>query len=216
MTKKLVSCILVVCMLLSMLPTMAWAEPVATDSNLDEPVASGTDLPKGTLDIANGSILITDTGYAQGIHKYTAGSGFSIVDGDENPVTETDYTGEITIIGENVATSEASRYVIMVEGAGQTITLNNVTSNNNDADSGSRVPAFLLLSGNATLKLKGINELVGTPQTPAVQINKDATLTITGPGTLNAITKNNASAIGAPRYNNFAPNLANGKVDNVY
>lgn len=221
MTKKLISCILVVCMLLSMLPTMAWAEPVATGSDLDEPVASGTDLPTGTLDISKGSIIITDTGYTQGTHKFTDRAGYSIVDDEGNPVTETAYTGEITIIGENVATSEASRYVIMVEGAGQTITLNNVTSKNNDADSGSKVPAFVLMSGTATLKLEGTNVLVGTPQSPAVQINKDATLTITatGTGSLDASTSNNTAAIGAPRggnaYNEFSINSA-GRRDNTY
>ena len=179
----------------------------------------------GKLDIAYGSIIITETGYAQGIHKFTDRSGYSLVDEEGNAVEEIPYTGEITISGTNIATDAESRYVIMVEGKATeptgsetplTITLDDVRMENNDADSGSRVPAFLLMSGYATLDLEDDNVLVGTPQAPAVQINKDATLTIDGDGSLDASTTNNTSGIGAPKLNEFAINPTTGRKDNAY
>lgn len=216
MTKKLVSCILVVCMLLTMLPTMAWAtEPVvASGTDLDDPVASGTDLPKGTLDISDGSILITDTGYAQGIHKHSNAKGYYIVDSENADVTETPYTGEITITNSNTATSADNGYVIIVEGNGQTITLNGVTIDNTSA--ASNLPAFVLLSGNATLNLEGTNILKGANCAPAVQINKAATLTINGDGILDAVGNNQTPAIGAARSGDFAINPDTNKKDNDY
>lgn len=219
MTKKLVSCILVVCMLLSMLPTMAWAtEPVvASSTDLDDPVASGTDLPKGTLDIANGSILITDTGYTQGIHKYKARSGFYIVDGNENPVTETPYTGGITIKGTSIENHDDVRCVIILEGtAKKTITLNGVTIDNGEDKDGTYMPAFVLMQGTADLVLVGDNNLTGADQAPAVQINKNATLTIKGTGSLVATGRNQAAGIGVPRDKSFAIDPTSKTVSNEY
>ena len=177
----------------------------------------------GKLDIAYGSIIITETGYAQGIHKFTDRSGYSVVDEEGNAVEEIPYTGEITLSGTNIATAADSKHVIIVEGKAAaptgnetplTITLDDVCIDNTSA--GNYIPAFVLMSGYATLDLEGENVLVGAPQAPAVQINKDATLTIDGDGSLDARSSNHTAGIGVPRNNAFAINPNNGRKDNAY
>lgn len=181
MKKKLVSCILVVCMLLTMLPTMAWAtEPVATDSNLT-PVATPSDV---TLNIANGSIVITATGYKQG-----------------DAADETAYTGDYVISQTDAATATA--YTITVDGIadGKTITLAGV-----NIESSTAQISPIRANATVTIQLLGENKIKYTAaQNSALHIAKDATVTLCVPagmqdddGSLTAeVTGRYTSAIGA-------------------
>ena len=131
MKKKLVSYILVVCMLLSMLPTMAWAEDVATSSDV-EPLAE----TPVNLDITNGSIVIDGDGYTQGENE------------------KVPYIGEYIITQTDAATATAN--AITVTGGDPIITLSGVNINGNIITI--EQSATLVLEGeNKVVKTGGTN-----------------------------------------------------------
>ena len=61
MKKRILCCLLMLCMVITMAPAMAWAGEGATETP-----EAGSDTSAVTLNIADGSITITDTGYKQG------------------------------------------------------------------------------------------------------------------------------------------------------
>ncbi|OUN39756.1 hypothetical protein B5G26_14975 [Anaerotignum lactatifermentans] len=170
----------------------------------------------GELDISNGAIIITETGYSQGTLVYTNknGEGYSVQDEKGQTVTETSWENEeqkLTITGtyESSGNGGLDQPIIIMGGAPE-ITLKNVTVK----QSVQSTPGLVLMGGSAALVLEGENTLQGGNYGPGVQINKDAVLTIDGEGTLNAQNSNNAAGIGAPRNNTYAVNLTTGLRDN--
>ena len=171
---------------------------------------SSVDEEENTLDIALGSITVSaGTGENSSQTVYTQGEKTISVDANTT----------VTITGtDEYSANNAVEHYIRIEGGSPTIELKDLTIIQN----GSFTPAIVLMSGTdtanntATLILSGTNTLSGASQAPAVQINKNATLTIQGEGTLNATGTNNVSAIGAPRHNNYAINPTTKKADNSY
>ena len=179
---------------------------------------SSVDEEKNTLDIAFGSITVSaGTGENSSKTVYTQGEKTISVDAD----TTVTITGTYEYSADN-----ADEHYIRIEGGSPTIELKDLTIIHNAGSVGSNDvkhrPAIVLMSGTdsanntATLILSGTNTLSGANQAPAVQINKNATLTIQGDGTLNATGTNNVSAIGAPRNNAYAINPTTKKADNNY
>lgn len=116
MKRRLLTSLLTLVMILSLLPTAVWARDTgsgdpqeAEDTAKLKPQSSGEEgTPRETatskeLDLADGSIVITETGYTQGSAE-----------------SETAYTGEYTISG---TTTENT---ITVTGGDHTIKLNGV------------------------------------------------------------------------------------------
>lgn len=195
MKQRIMAIFLSLCMMIGLLPATA--------------LAAGIE-----LDISQGSIIITDSGYAQGVLHYENGSGYSVQNSEGEPITETTWSGshELTITG--TYESEGSGSVdntIIIMGGDPTITLNDVTVKQSVQDT----PGLVLMGGSATLVLEGENTLQGASNGPGVQINKDAVLTIEGDGTLNATSNGSASGIGASRVNAFAVNPDTGSKDNA-
>ena len=168
---------------------------------------------EGELDIGLGSILITETGYSQGILKFTNGTGFSVVDADGAAVQETNWGKDenhtLTIVGSSISvTSAVATNHIVITGGAPVITLKDVSITMGNGNTG--VPAVALISGTssakniATLVLSGENTLTGGPSAPAVQINKYAALTIQGDGSLTATGKNTNPGIGASSSTTYA------------
>lgn len=186
MRKKIISCILVLCMLLTMMPTMAWAEPVAASgTDLGAPAASPTDV---TLYIDDGSIVITATGYKQG-----------------DAVDETAYTGDYVIT--QTGTDTLANY-IHITGGTHNITINNVNLNGNVDDSDNKKdkgPFFIDGNATVTLTLVGQNSMTGTDKikSAAVEVVSGSALTIKGDGTLIAASGDSECAgIGGSRWRN--------------
>lgn len=189
MKKRLLAAFLSLVMVVSLLPTAA----LATENEAAE------------LDISNGSIIITETGYSQGTLVYDESSGYLVQGEDEQTVTETEW-GDSNTNHALTITGESTSATILIMGGSPIVTLNNLTIN----QSGNRVPGLVLVSGNgsepqntATIVLEGTNTFASKDQVPGVQINKDATLTIRGSGTLYASSTNNTAGIGASRVNNY-------------
>ena len=147
-------------MVITMAPAMAWA-------------GEGED--GVILNIANGSITITDTGYKQG-------TADKVSWGDN-----TDH--ELTIIGNytNSDNNTNNFYIDVVSGTPK-ITIKDLTivqSTKNLVANG--IPGLVLRENQtATLILEGENTLSGGNSAPGVQINGGATLTIEGTGSLTA------------------------------
>ena len=222
MRKRLTALLLSFVMLLTMLPVTVSAEGA-------EETGGGT-ATGHVLDISYGDITITNYGFTY----YVAD------DADATQVQEKTYNwvgGEahkVTITGTSIGTEEPKTpaHVVKITGNDSDsleITLNNVTikhpteylGNFADIKKYASAPGIVLMEGNATLVLKGNNAITGSNQGPAVQINKDAVLTIKdsgdGDGVLVARTDNNnqTAAIGAPRNKGtYAPNgqLSGGKL----
>lgn len=173
------------------------------------------------LDISYGDITITNDGFT----CYVAD------DTDPAQVQQKTYqweTGEehkLTITGTSVGTEEPKTpaHVVKITGNDSDnleITLDKVTIENKKEPN--NTPGIVLMSGSATLALKGNNAITGSNMSPAVQINKGAVLTIKdsgdGDGVLVARTvgNNNTAAIGAPRNNTYAINPKTNKADNNF
>lgn len=153
--------------------------------------------PAVTLDISQGSIVITETGYK-------VGEGTETSWGADNP------NRELTITGSAVAGDDifVATNMIDIQGGNPTIVLEDVTiimntSSNNSAADRFRPPVVVRDGQAATIKLVGINTLAGGDQAPGIQIDKDATLTIEGEGGLNSTGRNNTSGIGAGRTSKY-------------
>ena len=203
MRKRLLASFLCLCLLVGLLPTTA--------------LAGGTGTEQPTLDISNGSIIITDTGYSQG-ELVAQNNDLVIPDG-----TVTEWAGEphtLTITG-----TSTSGNMIVVKGGNPEITLSNVSISFESYSGGNR-PAILLYGAadgveeskrvTATIILAGENTLASHNKSPAIQINKNATLTIQGDGTLNASGGGDSSAIGPANDSNANGNaygyMSNGSI----
>ena len=183
---------------------------------------------EGEMDIAFGSILITDTGYAQGTINFVNGTGYSVVDSEGSAVAEIPWPDSnshaLTITGQSTSLNGAATNTIVIRGGNPTITLKDVTiTKTNSADK--NVPSISLISGTsdtskstATLVLSGTNALGGGADSPAVLINRYAELTIQGDGSLTATGGSNHSGIGPTRLGSlpYAINPTNNKIDNNY
>lgn len=159
-------------------------------------VTASGEKPAVTLDIADGSIVITDTGYAQG-------AGAEIPWGDNA-------AHEITVTG----TSDGANNIVL-KGGNPVITLQNVSMAVTAADT----PGILLYGGTgaglsravkADLVLVGENSIMCSDCT-GIQININATLTIQGNGKLDVdASSNNTPAIGCGDANTYAYTSATG------
>ena len=163
-------------------------------------LVTAKDLPRPlvTLDIADGPIVITDTGYTQG-------DGAEIPWGDNT-------AHEITVTG----TSDGANNIVL-KGGNPVITLQDVSMTVTAADT----PGILLYGGTgaglnravkATLVLVGENSIFcsASASTP-IQININALLTIQGNGRLNAESdRNNSPGIGCGDANTYAYTSATG------
>lgn len=156
-----------------------WAEMMAATIDSVEPLTDPVPEATGNLDLKNGSIVITATGYTQGSAE-----------------TETEYTGDYTITQNNSGT--ATTNTITVESGTHTITLSGV---NIEAGSNGKTQAalcaFAIEGGNVTLTLaedttntlqSEIGQLDNTAiiSFAGIWVNQGASLTIDGSGTLNA------------------------------
>ena len=115
MKRRLLASLLTLVMMLSLLPTAVWAADTGDESDPQETEDTAKPKPQsgegiklfaaddGKLDLKDGPIVITETGYTQG-----------------NAESETAYTGEYTISG---TTTENT---ITVTGGDHTIKLNGV------------------------------------------------------------------------------------------
>ena len=177
MRKRLLASFLCLCLLVGQLPTMALAA---------EPVE---------LDIGQGSIIITENGYSQGVLAVD-GTDLIIKETAESTIAkeETTWPGAehaLTITG-----TSSNGNMIVIKGGDPAITLGNVSI----TATASYQPALLLYGGTgtgtekaakATVILEGNNTLIGGEyRGAAIQINQNATLTIrdcsTGGGSLTA------------------------------
>ena len=165
MRKRLLASFLCLCLLVCLLPTMALAE---------EPVE---------LDISNGSIIITETGYSQGEESYNW----------------TDGTPHALTITQADAAAPSSNYNEVQSGTVE-ITLQGVNLAN-----GTRSPFLVGGSGTeATVVLEGQNTLVSNnARYAALQIGLNSTVTIQVPdgkpdgyGFLTADGGENSAGIG--------------------
>ena len=209
MRKRLTALLLSFVMLLTMLPVTVSAEGA-------EETAGGA-VTGHVLDISYGDITITNGGFTY----YVAD------DADATQVQEKTYNwvgGEehkVTITGRSVgdAATPTPAHIVKIMDGDPEITLDNVTIEHPKDAIINFAPGIVLMAGKATLALKGNNAITGSSQSPAVQINKDAVLTIKdsgeGDGILVAESRNNTTAIGAPRYNSLALNTKGNK-DNAY
>ena len=221
MRKRLTALLLSFVMLLTMLPVTVSAEGA-------EETGGGT-ATGHVLDISYGDITITNNGFTY----YVAD------DADATQVQEKTYNwvgGEkhkLTITGMSVGDTETPTpaHIVRIMDGDPEITLDNVMIEHPNVFFGDKnkgysdeikkcayAPGIVLMSGTATLALKGSNAITGSNQGPAVQINKDAVLTIKdsgdGDGVLVAESRNHVAAIGAPRANKFALN-GKGNPDNA-
>ena len=205
MRKRLTALLLSFVMLLTMLPVTVSAEGA-------EETGGGT-ATGHVLDISYGDIIITNEGFTYYVADDTAiMQSYTWKENEKHKVT---ITG--TSVGD--ADSKTLAHFVMIRGGDPEITLDNVTIEHPKDAIINFAPGIVLMAGKATLALKGNNAITGSNQGPAVQINKDAELTIKdsgdGDGILAAESRNNATAIGAPRYNSFALN-PKGNKDNAY
>ena len=211
MRKRLTALLLSFVMLLTMLPvTMSADETEGTEGGTATGAATSH-----VLDISYGDITITNGGFTY----YVAD------DTDPAQVQQKTYqweTGEehkLTITGASIgdAATPTPAHIVEIMSGDPEITLDNVTIEHPNVNFGdgkkyneeirkyAYIPGIVLMSGSATLALKGNNAITGSNMGPAVQINKDAVLTIkdsgAGDGVLVARTasNNNTAAIGAPR-----------------
>ena len=220
MRKRLTALLLSFVMLLTMLPVTVSAEGA-------EETGGGT-ATGHVLDISYGDITITNGGFTYYVADDTTAKSYTWAEGEEHKVT---ITG--TSVGD--AATPTPAHIVEIMGGNPEITLDNVTIEHPNVFFGDKnkgysdeirayayIPGIVLMSGNATLVLKGTNAITGSNQGPAVQINKDAVLTIkdsgAGDGVLVARTagNNNTAAIGASRDKNYAINPNTRAPDNNF
>ena len=208
MRKRLTALLLSFVMLLTMLPVTVSAEGA-------EETGGGT-ATGHVLDISYGDITITNDGFTYYVADDTNVRSYTWAAGEARKVT---ITG--TSVGD--AETPTPAHIVRIMDGNPEITLDNVMIEHPNVFFGDKnkgysdeikkcayAPGIVLMSGTATLALKGSNAITGSNQGPAVQINKDAVLTIKdsgdGDGVLVAESRNHVAAIGAPRANKFALN----------
>ena len=156
MKKKLVSYMLVVCMLLSMLPTTAWAEDVATSSDV-EPLAE----TPVNLDIANGSIVIDGDGYTQApATEETAYTGDYVISGTTNANT-------LTVSG---GTEESPLKITFIDASMRKFTI------------GSNSYVELTLQGSNSVTPAAVEGVTYAERDTAIVLPADSTLVLAGDG----------------------------------
>ena len=173
--------VLALVLLMTMLPTTALA--------VDEPVE---------LDIANGSITITETGYKQGAAT------------DETP-----YTGAYILTGfysddtSTAATAATNQVKISAGSTPIQVTLKDLNiKHHSDRDSGKAANDIFspiqVLSGTVNLTIEGSSTLIGDGNNSGLYIAQDATAVIKGSGSLICYGGNSAPGIGACQINGGA------------
>ena len=187
MKRKILSCVLSICLILTMMPSMAFAtgEVPVTEPELTPETEPAT---AQTLDIADGSITITATGYKQG---------------DAN--VETPYMGVYTITqsGEGSTTN-----TISVLGGTHHITLDNVNvtmTSGFDVSGGIYAPMQIRDAADVTLHLEGESTVENYKNChPAIFVEEDTKLHITAENTDAVLNANGrgyrCSGIGAIGY----------------
>ena len=125
----------------------------------------------GELDIANGSIVITETGYSL------------------NGAAEVPYTGDYVITQTDAATATANTITVNGIADGKTITLNGVNM------SGST--SMINVNADATLLLENTNSVISIAvKTPTICIASGKTLVIDGTGSLTVKGGTQSAGIG--------------------
>ena len=135
MKQRILASILSLVMVLSLLPTAVWAESTPAPQAGEGGNTSET-TTNGKLDLANGSIVITETGYTQGnAERETAYTGEYIISGTttENTITVTGGDHQITLNGVNIDLSAQEEEDIpcafAIEGGNVTVALADGTEN---------------------------------------------------------------------------------------
>ncbi|MBQ4650596.1 MAG: hypothetical protein IJB73_07840 [Firmicutes bacterium] len=194
MTKRLLCCLLAVCLVFTMAPAMAWAD--GESEPVTEPSPS-----VATLDISVGSITITENGFSQ-----------------ENGDTNDNWPGDYVIT--QTGTGTVSNY-IHITGGMHNITLNDVNINGTktieatEANSlftghsthpmkATQLGPFMVYGGaDVTMTIKGTNDITSPTDfiSAAVEVVHGSALTIEGEGTLNATaTRGECNGIGSSRW----------------
>ena len=137
MKRRLLASLMTLVMMLSLLPTAVWAADTGDEETPRETATSKE------LDLDDGSIVISATGYTQGD-------------------VETKYTGDYTI--KQTDSTTATTNTITVTGGDHTITLNGVNidvsgMHDGDAAQKAKACAFDIQGGDVTLTLEGENVL---------------------------------------------------------
>lgn len=147
-------------------PTLA---PVITPT--PEPTAEPEPAETKSLDLAQGSIVISATGYTIGSAEETA------------------FTGNYTI---SSISQSATAYYILVTGGTHTITLNDLVCTSSESSP-------IKLSGDAkvNLILVGTSALTGSGYHAGIEVPSGCELTISGDGQLTALGGNESAGIGA-------------------
>lgn len=145
-----------------------------------------------TLDIANGSIEITATGYKQGA-----------------AAEETSHIGDYVISGTyelgNTAADANSNMIKISAGSTDDInvTLKNLavkhhgSKNSTQSSNNGMISPLQVLSGTVNLTLVGDNTLIADGKCPGLYIKAGATAVINGTGTLKSLGAHQAAGIGA-------------------
>jgi len=143
------------------------AEPTAVPTPEPEPEKPETTL---TLDLSEGNILIEEDGYTIG-------------DGEKQS-----YTGAYTISGNSTVTANS----ITISGGTHTIVLDNVVIT---TIAGS--PIALTNEAKVNLQLSGTTTLNSPAKKACIEVPKGCELSISGEGSLQALSGESAAAIGA-------------------
>ena len=143
--------------------------PVITPT--PEPTAEPEPAETKELDLAQGSIVISATGYTIGSAEETA------------------FTGNYTI---SSTAQSATAYYILVTGGTHTITLDNLVCTSSESSP-------IKLSGDAkvNLILVGTSALTGSGYHAGIEVPSGCELTISGDGQLTALGGNESAGIGA-------------------
>lgn len=154
-----------------------WAEIITATSDSVDPLTDPVPVETGNLDLTNGSIVITATGYTQG-----------------DATSETPYVGNYTITQTDSTT--ATQNTITVKSGTPTITLSGVNIEaDSDGTTQEALCAFAIEGGGVTLMLaegttntlqSEIGQLDNTAiiSFAGIWVNQGASLTIDGSGTL--------------------------------
>lgn len=221
MKKKLVSCILVVCMLLTMLPTMAWAEEAKvlyiddgsitiTDAGWTQGTATGTDLAvtiSGTATTANtitvngGNPTITFSGLnikrdndnSSSVPVLTVNSDATIKLDGTNTIDSTAANTNNANIRTNIITIAANA-TLTVDGSGSLDITAGLIHGNNGTSPVKGEGTFKMVSGTVYVSSSGTNPALGCAA--AELLGGSLTLSATGHSTTKALVVENLTISG--------------------
>ena len=163
MKRKILSCVLSICMVITMMPSMAFATGEVPET---EPETAPVTEPV-ELDVSEGSIVITADGYKQGtVSGYKP--GYTIQDGEGNDAVLNTHTGSYVI----TQSTESTNNGVRVEGLAeeQTITIKDL----NISNPATGAAVVLYKSAVATLLLEGDNTLSGKNSNPGIVVCQNA------------------------------------------